>query len=136
MSALPVDDAIPDLPFYGADEIKTRDLVTIRDLAVAYDTTRDAVRALLARPGAPAPVGLTAAKDRNRHHPLYQATDIDRFINAADGGDGTIARRRRSSPVRVIGTATPTAGRGYTWRDPDRQPVGTSHLRAVPRKPR
>lgn len=121
MTALPHDSADRPLPLVRRFDPARRRLISVRDLCRETDLTSATVRRWLAVPGAPDPVALTAEPWYGSREPLYDRADLLRFIHSDALARKHHAATARLTPApRLIGTKTPTAGKGYVWRDPKR----------------
>lgn len=107
----------PALRRVHAADAERLGLATIRQLTDHYGSSVASVRLYLRRPGAPRPVGETERPNATRREKLFVLAHFEDFVSSQ--GD-TLGSRRRSRPPRRIGTATPSAGRVYRWRDPVR----------------
>lgn len=117
LSSVPLQDTkAPALPLIPQDHAERLGLVDPHDLARAFNTNSEAMKATLRKDSAPTPVGLTAQTRYGRHLSLYILAEVIRWADG-DRGPETIGGRRHSAPVRRVGTSTPTAGTPYRWRD-------------------
>lgn len=113
---VPVTDPESGLPMISRSFAQRHNLVSVYDIARRHGVPTRNVSAGLSREGAPAPKAISTEYHYGRRSPLYSLHEFTRWHDGLPG-EKPLGIARKSYKVKVVGTRTPTAGRGYVWRD-------------------
>ena len=120
VASAPAASSEAPLPVFTASQAEQFKFVTLREAARYASATPRTVAGWLAGHSAE-PVGALDTPHKGKPEMLYPISAVAACVAAArKRGQAPALRSGAGGPVRRIGMSSPTAGRRYQWRDPQR----------------